>query len=150
MTRSYKIGDKVLVEMIIDENLETDYYTCEFRRIDVPNEYFLLKVNEKQLHPLTPKPEFEYSEIVEVSNTGEKGDWYQGEFVCYIQHKSKRFYLCRMNHTEDTSSSYVNEYFDQFNFCRKLQSRETITHNDKVYDKEQFENAIKDLKEVGV
>lgn len=134
--QKYKSGDKVLVE-------------AEFCDIDIMNGNYNLViphgltrpcqeavVSPTFIRPYTPKPEFEYGEVVEVADGGK---WQEAIFKSYLPDPNVGcpFFA----HVRGRC------YPSWFSFCRKLQpKKELIEINGKKYDAEKVKERLADLK----
>lgn len=130
---TYKIGEKVLVEMEIDEVR----FDGTIGVISNALGFSAILTDNSRIRPFTPRQEFEYGEEVEVFDS-DCGGWYKAKFMC----KDNKTDLPHKFYAE-SSLDGVNYWYKQ---CRKPQPakpRDTITIGNTTYDKSE-----KDLKPI--
>lgn len=112
------------------KEFDGDHYICTGNGGD---EWF---VGENRMHPYTLKPEFEYGEMVEVSDSLD-GKWHKAIFKTYLPDPDVKFRFF----------VDVNEkgYTSWWAHCRKPK-KELIEINGKKYDAEKVKERLADLK----
>ena len=137
MTEQYKVGDKVLVEAEIVGASQID---GTYAHLKILNLDFCL--SHTYVRPYTPRQEFEYGEEVEVYFEEHK-EWYLAKYI------GKTNEHMRYGHIVNPIAHGHIFPHRLFNKIRKPQPRETITIAGAIYDKAEFESALKNLKKVG-
>ena len=138
MTEQYKIGDKVLVEAVVKHAHYPDGLY-----LDIKGTKDAVWFQDKMIRPYTPRQEFEYGEVVEVSD--DEKVWNKALYVGCSHNKMQSKIIFVANIITDIGLKTVCGYM----YCRKLTTKkETITIGGVDYYKDDVEKALKDLKPV--
>lgn len=136
----YKTGDKVLVEMVLEE-IDLKNFPEKWATVSYEQDKAFVRLDV--IRPYTPRQEFEYGEEVEVDEYG-NGEWIKAKFIGTSHNNISRFkYFANKISEEGVSPSYLSAIG-----CRKPQPRDTITIGGVGYYKDDVETALKDLKPV--
>lgn len=130
--QKYKIGDKVLIDATVEDLISPNRFS-----VSIYGNFYAFKA--EQLRPYTPKPEFEYGEMVEVRDR-EENKWLPFVFLTEIKNANIPFIVAK----DLNDLKKLNWYC--FKYCRKLQPKKDLIEIDgKKYDAEKVKERLAGL-----